>query len=126
MHVIGKIHVCFQFAGNEYKEDVYIFTHLCDVIISWREAKALQLLSSHYPLPPPVPAPSEPRAQTTIALGPILTLDDLKNYPTVFDGNIRTMGGEEFHISPTAEAKPFCVNTPRSIPFAYRDKLKAE
>jgi len=36
------------------------------------------------------------------------------------------MDGEEFHISLTADAKPFCVNTPRSIPFAYRDKLKAE
>ena len=26
----------------------------------------------------------------------------------------------------TDDAKPFCVNTPRSIPFAYCDKLKAE
>ena len=26
----------------------------------------------------------------------------------------------------TVHAKPFCVNTPRSVPFAYRDKLKAE
>ena len=25
-----------------------------------------------------------------------------------------------------AHAKPFCVNTPWSVPFAYRDKLKAE
>ena len=29
------------------------------------------------------------------------------------------MDGEEFHISLTADAKPFCVNTPRSILFAY-------
>ena len=116
MHAIGKMHVCFQLAG---KEDVFIFIYLCDV-------KALQLLSSHYPLPPPVPAPSELRTQTTIALGPIPTLDDLKEYPTVFDGNIRTMDGEEFHISPTTETKPFCVNTPKSILFAYQDKLKTE
>jgi len=116
MHAIGKIRVCFQLAGNEYEEDVYIFTHLRGVIISWRAAKALQLLSSHYPLPPPVPAPSEPRIRTTIASGPIPTLDYLKReYPTVFNGNIRMMDGEEFHISLTADAKPFCVNTPRSI-----------
>ena len=44
----------------------------------------------------------------------------------MFDGQIRTMTGEEFHISLTDKAKPFCVNTPRSIPFMYRDKLKAE
>jgi len=58
IHAIGKMRVCFQLAGIEYEEDVYIFTHLDGVIISWRAAKALQLLSSHYPLPPPVPAPS--------------------------------------------------------------------
>ena len=53
-------------------------------------------------------------------------MDNLKlEFPTVFDGSIRTMKGEEFHISLTAYAKPFCVHTPRSVPFAY-DKLKAE
>ena len=36
------------------------------------------------------------------------------------------MEGEKFHISLTDDAKHFCVNTPRSIPFAYREKLKAE
>ena len=36
------------------------------------------------------------------------------------------MQGEYFHISLTDDVKPFCVNTPRSIPFAYRDKLRAE
>ena len=50
----------------------------------------------------------------------------MQEYPTVFDGLIKTMEGEKFHISLTDNAKPFCVNTPRSIPFAYREKLKAE
>ena len=36
------------------------------------------------------------------------------------------MEGEEFHISLTTDARPFCINTPRSIPIAYRDKLKSE
>ena len=36
------------------------------------------------------------------------------------------MEGEKFHIALTESAKPFCVHTPRVIPFAYRDKLKAE
>ena len=44
----------------------------------------------------------------------------------MFNGQIRTMTGEEFHILLTDKAKPFCVNTPHSIPFMYRDKLKAE
>ena len=36
------------------------------------------------------------------------------------------MQGEYFHISLTDDVKLFCVNTPRSIPIAYRDKLRAE
>ena len=56
-----------------------------------------------------------------------LTLQQAKlAYPTVFDGLIKSMEGEQFHITLTEDVKPFCVNTPRSIPFAYRDKLKAK
>jgi len=36
------------------------------------------------------------------------------------------MEGESFHIELTKEAKPFCVKTPRAIPYAYKEKLKAE
>ena len=36
------------------------------------------------------------------------------------------MQGKQFHISLLDSVKPFCVNTPRGIPFAYSDKLKAE
>ena len=36
------------------------------------------------------------------------------------------MDGEKFHIHLTSDAKPFCATSPRSIPFAYRDKLTAE
>ena len=50
----------------------------------------------------------------------------INKYPTVFDGQIRTMQGKEFHICLAANAKLFCVHTPHTIPFAYCDKLKAE
>ena len=36
------------------------------------------------------------------------------------------MEGESFHIELTEEAKPFCVKTPRAIPYACGEKLKAE
>ena len=32
-------------------------------------------------------------------------------YPTVFDGQIRVMQGEEFHISVAANTQPFCIHT---------------
>ena len=50
----------------------------------------------------------------------------MSEFPTVFDGHIRTMPGEKFHISLTPDARPFCVTTPRTVPFAYRDKLMKE
>ena len=49
----------------------------------------------------------------------------MKEFPEIFNEQIKTMDGEEFHISLTDDAKPFCVNTPRSVPFAYRDKHRA-
>ena len=36
------------------------------------------------------------------------------------------MEGETFAIALMEGAKPFCVKTPRTVPFAYRDKLKKE
>ena len=36
------------------------------------------------------------------------------------------MEGEKFHISLVDDAVPFCTKAPRSFPFSYRDKLKAE
>ena len=50
----------------------------------------------------------------------------MAEFPSVFDGQVRMMPGEHFHISLTEDARPFCVTTPRSIPFAYREKLNQE
>ena len=50
----------------------------------------------------------------------------MEEFPRVFDGHIRTMPGEEFHIHLRADARPFCVTTPRRVPLALRDQLKAE
>ena len=36
------------------------------------------------------------------------------------------MKGEQFHIALVEDTKPFCVNTHETIPYAYREKLKAE
>ena len=52
--------------------------------------------------------------------------DLVQRYLMVFDGHIRVMDRETFHITLREGTVPFCVKTPRAIPFAYRDKLKAE
>ena len=50
----------------------------------------------------------------------------IDEFPSVFDGQVRVMDGEQFCITLVENAVPFCVKTPRTVPFAYRDKLKAE
>ena len=117
---IGKMCVHFQLAGKEHKEDMYIFPTLDGVIMSWKAAKALHVLTPHYPLPSPSTVlPSSPSIKATTLPHAPLSVDALKReFPTVFDGKIRTMEGEQFHISPSANARPFCVSTPRSVPFA--------
>ena len=47
-------------------------------------------------------------------------------FPSVFDGQVKSMEGEEFHIQLVDGAQPFCVHTPCTIPFAYREKLQDE
>jgi len=55
MHAVGKMRAYFQLAGDDTRK---MSTSSHGVIISWRAAKALKILSPHYPLPPPKLAPS--------------------------------------------------------------------
>ena len=127
MKSMGKMCVQFRLVGKEHSEEMYIFPNMRGIIMSWKAAKALCILPSYYPQPPLACAPLTPSINATTAMQISPPIIDLKKeFPTVFDGSIRRMEGEEFHITLTAHAKPFCVNTPRSIPYVYRDKLKAE
>ena len=67
---------------------------------------------------PKTPATSNPCIPTAEEI--------MAEFPSVFDGQICTMPGEKFHIALTADARPFCVTTQRTVPFAYRDKLQNE
>ena len=75
----------------------------------------------------------EPAAHKVVEVNVVNTAADMPTeseminmYHTVFDDQIRVMQGEEFYISVAANAQPFCVYTPQTIPFAYRDRLKVE
>ena len=132
MHSVGKVLVRFQLGDKEYSDNIDIYCSVSGVINSWKAAKALGILPEHYPAPLPPPTPTitaTPHADANInAITPTSTVPTqqgvIQMYPTIFDGQIRTMEGEKFHISLRPDLKPFCVNTPRSIPFAYHIKLK--
>ena len=49
----------------------------------------------------------------------------ISKFLTVINKQIQSMQGKQCHISLVNDIKPFCVNTPRSISFAYHAKLKA-
>ena len=130
MQPMGKIPITFHLQGRQHKEDMHIYSQVSGVIMSWKAARSLSILPSQYPQPTSIFAPSMTPSndiKTVNATPSIAEVGAMINkYPTVFDGQIRTMQGEEFRICLAANAKPFCVHTTCTIPFAYRDKLKAE
>ena len=135
MWSIGKIAVTFQLGKKTYTDDLHIYPEVTGVLLSWRAAKGLSILTECYPRPIGTTLVNKEHSPTTRVntleasplVSPTATSEDImKEFPNVFDGQIKTMDGEEFHISLTDDAKPFCVNTPRSMPFAYCDKLRAE
>ena len=133
MHPIGRLPVTFNLENRTYQTDLHIFTGINGIIMSWKACKALSILPPCYPQPPPQTQPDIKAlpscSSTTIQVDqrtPFTQEQMIQEFPKVFDGDIKTMEGEQFHIYLTDDAKPFRVSTPRTIPFAYREKLKAE
>jgi len=50
----------------------------------------------------------------------------ISELPSVFDNQIRSMDGKQFHICHKCDAKPFYNKAPSSIPFVYGHKLRDE
>lgn len=50
----------------------------------------------------------------------------MTEFPSVFSDDVVRMEDENFYISLAANAKPFCVNTPCTVPYAYRDSLSSK
>ena len=128
MFPLGKLPVTFRLCGTEYRDDLHIHPDIQGTILSWKARKALHIFPPGYLNPLLAPAIREitsPPASVDVT-APLILQQAMLAYPTVFDGQIRSMEGEQFHITLTEDIEPFCFNTPRSKPFAYRDKLKAE
>ena len=125
LYPVGKLpHVAFCVNGRTVHDDVHIYDSIAGALISWATAKQLGILPECYPEPARQIHAMHTHHNTS---NPLPTADQIMaEFPSVFDGQVRTMPGEQFHISLTEDARPFCVTTPRSIPFAYREKLKQE
>ena len=115
----GKLPVQIKIGNRTHK--LHIYPNVKEALMSWGTCMALSILPPSYPQPIQVQtiASSETIQQ--------VTLQNLMNeFPSVFDNKVKHMKGEQFHIALIDNAKPFCVKTPRTIPYAYREKMKAE
>ena len=131
MTPIGSLTAVFSLKNRSVEERVHIYESVSGALISWLVAKNLGILPDRYPEPildnNIDPTPSINKVNTHVKENIDITREDLINeFPTIFDGQIRTMPGETFKIELTEDYKPFCVNTPRTIPYSYQEKLKAE
>ena len=126
MTPIGQLPVTITLGTVTYRDTLHIYPAVKGVLLSWKTSKALRVLPPNYPSPLSSPGTPSISVATTTKESTSPILDPAKEFPTVFDGNIKQMDGEEFHITLTEGAKPFCIKTPCTVPFAYRDKLKAE
>jgi len=65
-----------------------------------------------------------PVSQTPSINASLLTKE--AEFPFVFNGIIRAMDSEKFHIYLTTNTKPFLHDISRTIPYVYWDKLAEE
>ena len=103
------------------EEALHVFPSIPgSMLMFWKATQNLQILPKHYPeqirfiQDSPVPSTK------------ITAKNLIQKFPTVFDEKIRMMDGEKFCIQLNDNAKSCCVSAPRTIPCAYRDKVKLE
>ena len=130
MTPLGRVPITIKLGRQTCRNNLHIYPGVSGALISWKVAKNLGIWPESYPYPDNSQGALTPDLHPTVSVNQVdgnSTAESLASqFPTVFDGNIRTMEGEKFSISLKEDAVPFCVKTPRSIPFAYRDKLKTE
>ena len=130
---IGSLKAVISIGRRSVEDHFHIYKSVSGALLSWKTAKSLGILPPKYPEPLPE-IPASPLVSAVRKSGsqmldhtPPVTKEDLmKEFPTVFDGQIRTMPGEVFKIVLTEDAKPFCISTPRTIPYAYLGPTKDE
>ena len=120
MSPIGRIPITIHLEGKQCMDNLHVIPGIKGCVISWQSSKCLGTLPNHYPNP----TKAEPNI-TMIATdkrGIPTAQEVMEEFPSVFDGQVTVMDGEQFHITLTENAVPFCVKTPRMVPFAYRGK----
>ena len=97
MTPVEKIPIIIQLKDRQYKDDIHIWPGVSGALISWKAAKELRILPPYYPYPQ---ASSNEGAQpeiktTTIGNNIQIATEEqiMLEFPSVFDGQVRTMLG---------------------------------
>ena len=106
--------------GVTIEDNLHIFPKILGgMLISWRSAQRLRI--------PQKNNPTQMLSVTDKTSPNKVTANNLiREFPQVLDGNARVMKGKSFKILLKDETQSFCVTAPRTIPFAYMDKVKDE
>ena len=117
---IGQLHVTITLGDVSIDDTLHIFPKIPGgMLLSWRSAQQLKILPKDYS--------AQIQSMTAKTCPVEVTADDLVHeFLIIFGGQVKTMKGECFKIHLKEEAKPFCVTAPRTIPYAYRDKVQQE
>ena len=119
---MGKLPVNLKLSNKEFADELHIYPNVGGVMISWKACKALayyQTAIRTHLLAPMLSHPvfRSPLINTISAntATPLLTKDSvITEFPTVFDGVIRAMDGEQFHIHlstmPIHFIHPLCIS----------------
>lgn len=121
MQPIGRLPITLSLGPRTCTEDFHIYPNVTGALLSWKASRNLRILPECYPHPIET---SHPICVAKVEGEPSSAI--MSEFPSIFDGKVKVMEGEKFHIVLTDNAQPFCVRTPRTVPFAFRDKLKAE
>jgi len=109
---LGCIPVTFCLQQQLYQDNLHFLPGVTGAIISWKAAKGLGILPYHYPSPAPTTSPA---VQATITWSDgaknAVAEEIMKEYPTVFDGQVRVMEGEVISYQASRECNPIlCEN----------------
>ena len=117
MHVLGSVSVTLTMGEHSVQTSVLIVDRLKGLLLSWETKRRLAPIPADFP----EQIARVPSQQVTNHLSARDRL--IAEFPKVFDGVLRVMPGEVFTIQLKDCARPFCINTPRRVLFAYREPL---
>ena len=123
LEVVGKVPVRISANNTTTHSELYVIQGVQQPLLSKQSLKALGYLPKDWPNG----IDSHMSVNNTSLSPEVLREQLLREYQDVFDmSNLKTMFTEPVHIVLKEGAVPFCLNSARPVPFAYRDQVKSQ